>query len=137
MIRPITADDVPWGMSLAHRRYDEAFDPGGALIAIGQALRSPKALAIRSDHGFLVADILTPGWYPKQKNCRIVWLCMEESYHWEAVKLLRASIAWAKDHGCQRWIFTSETDVPIAALAERVGARVEPSYVIELTEGNR
>lgn len=133
MIRPIVAEDIPWGLSLAHRRY-EAFDPGGALIAIGQAMNLPTALAIRSDHGFLVANIIATGWWPKRRACHILWLCLEEGHHWEAVKLLRASIVWAKEQGCRRWILSSDTEYPFAALAARVGARVEPRYLIEFAE---
>lgn len=134
MIRAITADDVPWGMSLAHRRY-ESFDPGGALIAIGQAMSLKTALAIRSDHGFLVANITRYGWWPDRRNCHVLWLCVEEGHPWDACKLLRASVEWAKAEGCKRWWLTSETEHAVASLAERIGARVEPSYVIELKEG--
>lgn len=133
MIRPITADDVPWGMSLANRRYEERFDPGGALVAIGQAMRLPTALAIRSDHGFLVANILASLWFPKKRTCQILWLCVEEGYHWEAVKLLRTSVAWAKDQKCTRWWVDSETEHEVAALAERVGARAAPRWEIDFT----
>lgn len=136
MIRPITADDIPWGMSLAHRRY-ESFDPGGALVAIGQAMRLPTALAIRADHGFLVANILASGWFPKKREAHVLWLCVEEGHHWEAVKLLRHSICWAKELNCTRWWFMSDTENGVAALAERVGASEVPHYAIELKEGCR
>lgn len=136
MIRAITVDDVPWGMSLAHRRYEE-FDPGGALIAIGQAIRSPNALAVRSDHGFLVAHIVASGWFPRKREAYVLWLCVEEGHHWEAVRLLRASVGWAKEQGCTRWWFDSETEHEVAALAERVGAHEVPRYTVDLTEGCR
>lgn len=131
MIRPITADDVPWGMSLAHRRY-ESFDPGGALIVLGTALRSSTALAIRSDHGFVIANIVAPAWFPRKRDAHILWLCVEEGHHWEAVKLLRASICWAKEQGCRRWWFDGDTEHEVGALAERVGAREVPRYRIDL-----
>lgn len=132
MIRAVVVDDIPWGLSLVHRRYGE-FDPGGGLIAIGQAMKSQNALAIRSDHGFLVANIVAPGWWPKRRTCQILWLCVEEGYHWEAVKLLRASICWAKERGCTRWWVDSDTKHEVGALAERVGARGVPRYEIDFT----
>lgn len=133
MIRPITADDVPWGMSLAHRRYEE-FDPGGALIAIGQAIRSPGALAVRSDHGFLVAHVVASGWFPKKREAHVLWLCVEEGHHWEAVRLLRASICWAQEQNCTRWWFMADTEHDVEALAERVGAREVSHYAIDFAE---
>lgn len=136
MIRPITVDDLPWVLSLGSRRYKDG-DPGGALVALSQAMRSPTALAIRSDYGFLVANINIVGWYPQKRNCYVLAVCVEEGHHsWDAIKLLRASVEWAKEQKCERWWFTSdlEHEREVASLAERLGAWVVPHYVIKLGE---
>lgn len=134
MIRPIVVDDIPWGMSLIHRRYKEV-DPGGAIIAIGQAMKSPNALAVRSDHGFLVATVNIVGWWPQKRNCYVLAVCVEEGHHsWEAIKLLRASVRWAQEQKCERWWFTSdlEHEREVASLAERLGASPVAHYVLKL-----
>ena len=134
MIRPITADDIPWAMSLAHRRYEEHFDPGVALVAGTNAMRLPTALAWRTDHGFLIANIVASVWHPKQRSLHILAICVEEGHHWEAVELLRASVGWAQEQGCEKWWLTSETEAKVDALARRVGAKAYPHYVIEFAE---
>ena len=134
MIRSIAADDIPWAMSLAHRRYEGHFDPGVALVAGTNAMRLPTALAWRTDHGFLIANIVASVWHPKQRSLHILAICVEEGHHWEAVALLRASVKWAKEQGCQKWWLTSETESKVDAMARRCGARGYPHYVIEFAE---
>ena len=132
MIRPITADDVPWVISLGSRRYSGEYDPGGGLVALAQAMRLSTALAIRSDHGFLVANILQSVWAPKKRECHVLAICCEEAHPWDAVKLLRASVEWAREQKCLRWLVSSETEHSITRLAWRVGAHAMPFYGIEL-----
>ena len=132
MIRPIEHGDVPWFLSLANKRYPEA-DPGGTLIALSQLMRQSTALTIRSDHGFLVAHILAPVWIPTQRSAHILAICTEEGHHWEAPGLLRYSVVWAREEGCQRWFVSSETKHRIHTLAHRIGASAVPYYGIEIT----
>ena len=132
MIRDIGPDDFPWVFSLAQQRY-EGYDQGGALQALATAVRIPTAIAWRTDHGFLVANTTGTLWYPKRRALEILALCVEEGHHWDAVKLLRASVAWARDKGCERWLVNSDTQHQIGSLAVRAGAMPEPRYVIDLT----
>lgn len=138
MIRPITADDIPWIVSLCQRRYGLLgyYDFGAGLVALTQAMRLTTAQAIRSDHGFLVADVEFASWKPKRRECHVLAICIEEGHHWEAAKLLRVNIVWAREQGCVRWLLSSETEHGVASLADRVGARVEPRYVIDLEEAS-
>jgi len=134
--RDLTFDDMPWVLSLAHKRYP-TFDPGGALRFLAIVIPAPQALTIRSEGAFLIAShVAAPPWYPDQPECHVMALCAEAGAHWEAARLMRRSVAWAREQGCVRWRFHSETEHLIGALAERVGARKDsPRYVIDLSHG--
>lgn len=135
MIREIQSDDVPWVLSLGHQRYP-SFDPGGGLIALTAAMREPTAIALRTDHAFLVATVVVPVWNPRRPECHILALCCADGAHWEGVQLLRRSRAWAVEQGCLRWWFWSETEHRVGALAKRVGASLGAQrYVIDFVEG--
>ena len=125
--------DIPWALSLAHRRYTGGFDPGGALLAFSNGITSPNSLALRSDNGFLGAYIAHPAWRPQQRDCMVVVLCAEEGHHWEAVQMLRYSVMWAREQKCTRWFLGGDGDKSLAALARRVGASAMPVYRIELS----
>lgn len=130
--RTMVHDDIPWILSLAHERYGE-FDPGGALTFLLQALRSPITLMLRTESAFLIANHVAPPWWPKRRECHVMFLCAGEGAHWQAVGLLRESVAWARLQGCVRWRFHSETGFAVDALCRRVGAHEDsPRYAIDL-----
>lgn len=130
--RRITPDDLPWMMSLAYERYGP-YDPGGTLLFLLESLRSPRALMIRSEDAFLIAATVAPPWYPKQRECHVAFLCAKAGCHWQAIKLLRESVQWARLQGCVRWRFHSETDHDVGALCRRIGASPDtPRYRIDL-----
>lgn len=130
--RPIVLDDIPWVLSLAYERY-RPFDPGRTLTWLVQILRSPDALAIRSDDAFLIANIVTGIWQPNERDCHVIFCCAAERHHWQAVRLVRQSVTWARGTGCRKWWFCSETDCPIDQIALRVGAKPEVMrYSIDL-----
>jgi len=132
--RKVVADDIPWMLSLAHERYG-AFDPGGALSFLLQALNSPLTLLLRScaRDAFLIAATVTPPWYPTATECHVMVLCAKPGAHWQAIKLLRGSVEWARLRKCVRWRFHSETQHDVAALCRRIGATPDsPRYVIDL-----
>lgn len=130
--RAIVFDDIPWILSLAHERY-EGWDPGGALTFLVQALRSQTMLLIRTERAFLIANHVAPPWYPKRRECHVMAACAYPGAHWQALTLLRESVTWAKQQGCVRWRFHSETRYRVGALCHRVGAKADsPRYVLEL-----
>lgn len=130
--RTIELDDIPWVLSLAYKRY-RSFDPGTTLTWLVRVLRNPDSLAIRTDNAFLIANIVTGIWQPDERECHVTFLCAAEKHHWEAVKLIKRSVTWARGTGCRKWWFCSETECPIDAIALRVGARPEVMrYSIDL-----
>ena len=128
----MTPEDVPWALSLAHRRYSQGYDPGGGLLAFLDGIKSPRQLALRSNNGFLGAQIAWPPWRPQQRDCMVVVICTEEGHHWEAVQMLRYSVVWAREQKCTRWFLGGDGEKSLAALARRVGAGSMPVYRIEL-----
>lgn len=133
--RPITVEDVPWILSLAHRRYTKTPDPGTTLKWLMQVINSPnEALAIRSDHAFCVAIYSVPPWWPNEPEVHIAVLVADKGAHWQAIRLLKDTIAWARGRGCARWWLSSETDYDFEMLAKRVGARPRVmKYEVPLT----
>ena len=122
--RPCTADDLPWILSLAHRRYTNTPDPGTSLAWLAKVILSPQwALAIRSEGAFLAALLEAPPWWPNERECHVAVLVADKGCHWQAVRLLRDSIAWARGKGCCRWWLSSETYYDFEMLARRVGAK--------------
>lgn len=133
-IRRIEVADFAWMMTLAHERYD-SYDPGGALRFALQAVNAPAVLGIcsREMDAFLVASHVAPPWDPKRKECNVLMVCAAPGAHWQAVKLLRECIAWARLQGCVRWRLHSDTEHDIRAIARRLGAYEDtPRYVIDL-----
>ena len=122
--RRCTVDDLPWILSLAHRRYTKTPDPGTTLAWLARVLNSPnEALAIRSSGAFTVALLSAPPWWPNELECNIAVLVADKACHRQAVSLLRETSAWARGKGCVRWWLSSETDYDFEALAKRVGAK--------------
>src|SRR5262249_24364993 len=131
--RDLTVDDLPWCLSLGHRRYPATYDPGGALSFLAIVIRNPSALTIRSADAFMVAHYVHgPAWRPNEPECHVMLLCADMGAHWQAAKLLRRSVELAKQRGCVRWRFHSETEANIDGLARWVGARQDsPRWVID------
>ena len=133
-LRTCTIDDIPWILSLAHRRY-RPFDPGRALTWLANAVTNPTMLAIREEHAFCISSIGGYFWFPKEPEAYVVLLCAEANKHWEAIKLLRHSVEWARGKGCVRWWLTSDTEYDFRPLAKRLGCKTLDRYLLDLTDG--
>ena len=134
--RLITVNDIPWILSLAHERY-RPFDPGRALSWIVDAINNPRSCCIRSDDAFCFAGLGGYFWFPKEPECFVVLLCAAEGKHWQAVRLLRETIEWAREQGCTKWWLSSDTDYEFRALAKRVGAVERPRFLLDLSNGQQ
>ena len=121
-LRRVKIDDLPFVLSLGYERYPP-FDPGRMLSWLAATLQNPQALAIRTDHAFLIGSIAIPVGQPKDRGFHVLYVCAAEGHHWETVRLLRDSISWARGSGCMEWWVSSETAVDIEPLAKRVGAK--------------
>lgn len=129
--RPLTIEDLPWALALAWKRYPP-FHPGAAVNFYQAALKTPTALKLRCEHAFLIGNIVTPAWRPDDHEFHMLVLCAVEAHHWDAIKLLRESVQWARSQGCKRWWFSSDTTYEVEALCRRIGATRQMRYRIEL-----
>jgi hypothetical protein len=113
-------------LSLSSERYRH-FDPGRTLLWLMATVQSPTALCLRTDRAFLIQNIITPAWHPREPEAHVLFLCAEPKAHWDAMRLVKESVRWAKEKGCLRWWICSETENSIEALARRMGA--EPAVM--------
>ena len=132
LLREATADDVPWIMSLGYSRYGP-YDPGPVLSHIIHLIRSDHALFIRNDRAFAIGTLFVPPWRLTPPECNVLMLCSEPGAVWDAVRCLRRVVSWAKDKGCIKCWFGSETEYDISAVAKRVGGvQEQPRFRIDL-----
>lgn len=132
-VRPCTVEDLPWILSLAHRRYTKTPDPGTSLTWLAGIIKSPTALAMRSLNAFCVTIMHVPPWWPDEPEAHVAVLVAAKGHHWDTVRLLRESLAWSRGKGCVRWYVSSETDYDFRALAKRVGAKPDVvKYKVDL-----
>lgn len=134
-IRLVLEGDInPWMVGLAKRRYPNNFDFQAAELWMRNVvLKQPMVfLPIRTDHAFLVALISLIPWTPADPEASVVMVCADDGCMWEAMTLLRESLAWAKRRKCVNWNVSSETAYDMAPLAQRLGAVVNPRYRVEL-----
>jgi hypothetical protein len=116
--------DVPWMVDLGNRRYGNQYDRFGTEMWFRNiVLRGPMMFwPARTDNAFCVAMISTTPWRPEAAECNVVLVCAEDGHMWEAIALLRASLAWAKRRKCSLWRLSSETDFDLASIAAKLGA---------------
>ena len=133
--RIVQETDVPWMLALAKRRYSNRWDFEAAEMWFESVvLRQPLVFyPIRSDNSFVVTLISIIPWMPAEWEANVVWCCADDGAMWEALALLRESLAWAKRRKCVEWRFRSETDFDTGPMARRLGAHELPTnYAVRL-----
>jgi hypothetical protein len=129
--RVANVEDIPWMLSVGYRVYGP-YDPGPVLTYLVALLRNNDAQILRTDKAISVATLFKPPW-SSVPECNVVALCAIDGAVWDAVRLLKATIIWARARGCAKWWFGSETNTDISAIAKRVGGvRILPRYRIDL-----
>jgi hypothetical protein len=90
-------------------------------------LKQPMVfLPIRTADAFLIAILAVIPWLPADMECNVALVYAEDGKMWEAVALIRESLAWAKRRGCAEWHISSESVFDLAPIAKRVGAEECP-----------
>jgi hypothetical protein len=70
-------------------------------------------------------------WLPSEPECIVLFVCADDGAGWEALRLLRDSIAWARGRKCAVWRLSSDTDAELVMLARRLGiTEISPRYCI-------
>ncbi|HEX3524235.1 MAG TPA: hypothetical protein VHT52_19365 [Stellaceae bacterium] len=97
-------------------------------------LKQPMVfLPIRSSDAFLIAILAVIPWLPAKMECNVALVYAENGKMWQALTLIRESVAWARRRGCFEWHVSSESVYDLAPLARRVGAEeCPPRYRVRL-----
>jgi hypothetical protein len=124
----VTEDDVPWMLEVGRRRYSSRFDlDSTAGWMRNVVLKSPLLFyPARTENAFAVSMLSCAPWLPAEFEVNLILICADNGAMWDALRLMRNSMEWAKRRKATLWRFCSETDYDLAPLARRL-------HVTELT----
>lgn len=129
----LTENDIPWLTDLCKRRYSHKYD---SVTTEGWfrniVLKQPVIFyPARMPNAFCISMLSLVPWLPSEVECNVVFVCAEDGALWEAMKLLRSSIEWARTRKSTVWRLSSDTDYDLSAMAFRLGAKeISPRYVV-------
>jgi hypothetical protein len=134
LVRRVTADDIPWIMRISEPRYPPAYDRPGTEQWIRNAVLPNPIMwfPIRTDDAFLFAMLNVNVWLPNDIEVNVMVMVADKGGIWQLPTLLRESIKWAKHRRAVRWHAQSDTEHELGPLMRRIGAKLKPSYVMEL-----
>lgn len=129
----MTANDLPWLSDLCKRRYDSSYcSVDTEAWFLNRVLAGPMMFfPARTTDAFCVSMLSAVPWIANSLECNVVFICAEEGAMWQAMRLLRASIDWARLRKCTLWRVSSDTGYDLRPLALRLGA-TEPKPRWEL-----
>lgn len=133
--RLITEEDLLWVVWLGRKRYPKNYDPPGAEGWLrNQVLKNPLMfLPMRTRNAFCISLISVKPWTPTENECNVAAICADDGAMWEAMKLIRWSVEWARNRKCTLWSMMSDTQYDFSALAQRIGAtEAAPRYQMRL-----
>ena len=133
--RALTEADIPWLFTLCRKKYSHRYDAlSTELWFRNHVLKTPLLYApMRTDNAFCITMMTTTAWLPQEFEASICFICAEDNAGWEVMKLLRASVEWAKLRRCVAWRMATETDSDLTILARRLGAtEISPRFTIRL-----
>lgn len=133
--RVLAEEDLPWLTYLCKKRYSHDFDSETTTAWFKNiVLKSPLMFyAIRTQDAFCITLISVTPWLPNSIEANMVFLCADDDCMWQAIRLLRSSIDWAKRRHCTLWRLSSDTDYDLSPLAMRLGATEQtPRYILHL-----
>lgn len=131
----LSETDLQWLNFLFRKKYDSGFDPLTTEAWYRNVvLKTPVMFhAIRLTNSFAISMLSCLPWLPNEFECNVICVCADDGAGWEAIRLLRASIAWARSRKCRRWRITSDTEYDLGSMAKRLGAtEITPRFTLEL-----
>ena len=129
----MTENDLPFLKELCLRRYGNQYAPVETEAWFKNiVLKAPLLFnAVRTEHAFCISMLSILPWLPNDIECNVIFICSDDGYGWEAVRLLRYSMTWAKERKCSRWYLASETEYDIGPIAKRAGTKeITPRYKV-------
>lgn len=123
-MRLLSEDDLPWLIQVSRKRYAAKFDEEATIGWFRNiCLKAPLLFhPIRTDHSFCITMLTVMPWLPTEWEAHVIFICADHHAGWEALKLLRASVDWARRRKAAVWRICSETDYDLTPLARRLGA---------------
>ena len=132
-IQLITEHDIPWLNYICKKRYSNRYDSSTTENWFRNiVLKSPMTFyATRMSDAFQISMLSVMPWLPAEPECIELFVCADDGKMWQALKLLRDSIDWARKRRCAMWRLSSDTDSDLVGLAKRLGAtEISPRYTI-------
>jgi hypothetical protein len=132
-IRLLTEHDIPWLVYLCKKKYSNRFDqPTTENWFRNIVLKSPMTFyAMRSDGAFQISMLSVMPWLPADAECNVIFVCADDGAMWQALRLLRDSVAWARNRKCALWRLSSDTEYEFPGVAKRLGCtEISPRYLI-------
>ncbi|HEX3520767.1 MAG TPA: hypothetical protein VHT52_01615 [Stellaceae bacterium] len=131
----MTEDDSDWIEYLCKKRYDQHYDSYSSLAWFkNNVLKNPMMFyAVRSADAFTITMLSGIPWLAGELEANVVFICADDDCMWQAIRLLRCSIEWARRRRCTVWRVSSDTDYDLRPLALRLGAtELSPRYMLRL-----
>lgn len=121
----MTVEDLPWLYYLCRKRYADDYTPTETEGWFRNSVLTNAVVffPIRTNDAFLIAHLHVWPWKAKEFTCDVMFICADDGAVWQALSLVRASIAWAESRKAAVWRISSETEIDVTPLALRVGAK--------------
>lgn len=132
-VRLLTENDLPWLIYLCKKRYSNRFDSSTTENWFRNiVLKSPMTFyPTRTENAFQITMLSVMPWLPAEPEANVIFVCADTGGMWEALRLLRDSIEWAKGRKCSIWRLTSDTEHEFPGVAKRLGCQeISPRYLI-------
>ena len=85
--------------------------------------------ATRMSDAFQISMLSVMPWLPAEPEAIVLFVCADDGKLYQAVKLMRDSIEFARKRRCAVWRLSSDTDIELVALAKRLGVtEISPRY---------
>jgi hypothetical protein len=133
--RVMTEADLPWINTLCRKRYPQTYSETETdLWYLNVVLKGPLMFfPARTADAFCITMLSATPWMIKSLEANVVFICADDGCLWQAMRLLRASIDWARRRQCTLWRITSETEYDLKPLALRLGAKEpRPRWELQL-----
>jgi hypothetical protein len=131
----MTEDDSDWLERLCKKRYGLGYDSYSSLAWFkNNVLKNPMMFyAVRSEDAFIITMLSGIPWLAGHLEANVVFICADDGCMWQAMRLLRCSVDWAKRRKCTVWRLSSDTDYDLAPLARRLGVtELSPRFILRL-----
>ena len=129
----LTEYDIPWLNYLCKKRYSNRYDSSTTENWFRNiVLKSPLTFyPTRMSDSFQITMLSVMPWLPAEPEAIVLFVCADDGKLYQAVKLMRDSIEFARKRRCAVWRLSSDTDIELVAMANRLGVtEISPRYCI-------